>query len=221
MANAYTRRVTRAPVARLFLRVGREQQWIAFASAGVRRIGCFGFCHIFCVDGDDTRAAPMSSHHHPQSLIFAHAKFRLQNRDDELAGCELIIEQDDFMQTRPFDFYLILDLGGDRASRKWTPSLGTDRLSVCETIASANTPKQHTTFLDLYKCGYGTLWRPISLGGVYHRANPPWPCKVRSVGPKLNGLSARRQHRDAIASVTWPAWQTLAWRKRSSVRIIL
>ena len=53
----------------------------------------------------------MSSHHHPQRLTLAHAKLRLQNRNDELAGCEIIIDQDDFMQTRPFDLYLILDLG--------------------------------------------------------------------------------------------------------------
>ena len=69
-----------------------EQQRIAFASASVRCAGCFGFRHIFCVDGDDTRAAPMSGHHHSQRLVLAHAEFRLQNRDDELAGREVIID---------------------------------------------------------------------------------------------------------------------------------
>jgi hypothetical protein len=53
----------------------------------------------------------MSSHHNPQGLIFVHTKFRLQNRHDELAGREIIVEQDDFMQTRPFCFYLILHPG--------------------------------------------------------------------------------------------------------------
>jgi hypothetical protein len=132
----------------LLLRLGREQQWIAFASTSVRRIGCFGFRHIFCVDGDDTRAAPMSGHHHPQSLIFAHAKFRLQNRDDELAGREIVIEQDNFMQARPFDFYLILDLGlGDCVSHERDAFVGHgSSVSACETIASVNLPKQHTAF---------------------------------------------------------------------------
>ena len=65
-----------------FLRLGRKQQRIAFASASVRCAGCFGFRHIFCVDGDDTSAAPMSGHHHSQRLVLGHAKFRLQNRDD-------------------------------------------------------------------------------------------------------------------------------------------
>ena len=101
----------------LFLGLGREQQRIAFASTSVRRVGCFGFRYILRVDGNDTRAASMSCHHHPQSLIFAHAKFRFKNRDDELAGREIIIDQDDFMQTRPFDLYLIVDFGlGDGVS---------------------------------------------------------------------------------------------------------
>ena len=42
----------------------------------------------------------MSIHHNPQGLIFVHMEFRLQNRHDELAGREIIVEQDDFMQTR-------------------------------------------------------------------------------------------------------------------------
>jgi hypothetical protein len=59
----------------------------------------------------------MSGHHYSQCLILAQAKFRLQHRDDELAGREIIIDQDDFMQTRPFDLYLVLDLGlGDGVS---------------------------------------------------------------------------------------------------------
>lgn len=94
-----------------FLGLGREQQWIALASARIGCIACLGFRYILCVDGDDTRPAPMSGHHHPQRLTLAHAKLRPQNRNDELAGCKIIIDQDDFMQTRPFDLYLILDLG--------------------------------------------------------------------------------------------------------------
>jgi hypothetical protein len=52
----------------------------------------------------------MSGYHHSQRLILAHAEFRFQNYDDELAGREVIIDQDDFMQSRPFDLYLFLDL---------------------------------------------------------------------------------------------------------------
>jgi len=96
----------------------------------VRRSGCFGFRHIFCVDGDDTRAAPMSGRHHSQRLVLGHAKFCLQNRDDEPARRKIIIDQDDFMQPRPFDLYLILDLGlGDGVSHGQTPlAWGTDRV---------------------------------------------------------------------------------------------
>jgi hypothetical protein len=36
----------------------------------------------------------MSGHHHSQRLILAHAEFRLQNYDDELAGREVIKDDD-------------------------------------------------------------------------------------------------------------------------------
>jgi hypothetical protein len=55
----------------------------------------------------------MSGHHHSQRLILAHAEFRLQNYDDELAGREVIIDEDDFMQTGPFDLYPALRLVAD------------------------------------------------------------------------------------------------------------
>jgi len=42
----------------------------------------------------------MRRHHHSQCLILAHAEFRLQNYDDEFAGREVIIDQDDFGLTR-------------------------------------------------------------------------------------------------------------------------
>jgi hypothetical protein len=128
------RRTSPRPPEGLLLRLGREQQRIAFASASVRRAGCFGFRHISCVDGDDTSAAPMSGHHHSQRLIIAHAEFRLQNHDDELAGREVIIDQDDFMQTRPFDLYLILGLGlGGGANHVRTAFVGH---GSCEIIAA-------------------------------------------------------------------------------------
>jgi hypothetical protein len=127
-----------------FLRLGREQQRIAIASTGVCRSGCFGFRHVFWVDGDYTRAAPMSGHHHSQRLVLGHAKFRLQNRDDEPAMREIIIDQDDFMQPGPFDLYLILDLGlGDGVSHGRTAFMGHGSCaSAC--IVTMIRPKQHT-----------------------------------------------------------------------------
>jgi hypothetical protein len=92
MASAYT---SPGLPASLFLRLGREQQWIAFALAGVRRTGCFGSRHISCVD-DDTRCAyeRLSS---LQRLALGHAKFRLPDPDDDLARRKIIIDQDDFI----------------------------------------------------------------------------------------------------------------------------
>ena len=45
----------------------------------------------------------MRGDHHPQSLIFAHAEFRLQDRDDELPRREVVIHQNDLMKTRALD----------------------------------------------------------------------------------------------------------------------
>jgi hypothetical protein len=76
----------------------------------------------------------MSGHHHSQRVILTHAEFRLQNYDDELAWREVIIDQDDFMQTRPFDLYLILDLGlGGGANHVRTAFVGH---GSCEIIAA-------------------------------------------------------------------------------------
>jgi len=94
-----------------FFWLGREQQWIALTSPGIRSVTCFGFRYILRVDSDDTRTAPVSGHHHSESLVLTHVKFRPQNHGDELAGREIIINQNDLMQTGPFDLYLILDLG--------------------------------------------------------------------------------------------------------------
>jgi hypothetical protein len=68
----------------------------------------------------------MRGDHHPQGLILAHAKFRLQNHDDELAGRKVVIDQNDFVKTRPFDLYLILDLGpgDDVIHRRTIPDWG-------------------------------------------------------------------------------------------------
>jgi len=51
-----------------------------------------------------------------------------------LAGRKVIIDQDDFMQTRPFDLYLILDLGlGGGANHVRTAFVGH---GSCEIIVS-------------------------------------------------------------------------------------
>ena len=91
-------------------------------------VAVLGFCYILRVDGDD-----------PHSLIFAHAKFRLQNRDDELAGREVIVDEDDFLQTRPFNLYLILDLGlGGGANHVRTTFVGHGRArSLCQSQTEA------------------------------------------------------------------------------------
>jgi hypothetical protein len=61
----------------------------------------------------------VGGHHHPQGLILAHAKFCLQNHDDELAGRKVVIDQNDFVETGPFDLYLIFDVGlGDDVSHR-------------------------------------------------------------------------------------------------------
>ena len=129
----------------LFLGLGREQQGITLAPPRICRIRCLGVRYVLRVYGNDTRAAPMSGHHYSQRLILAHAKFRPQNCDDELAGREIIIDQDDFMQTRPFGLYLIFDLGfGDGVSHGWTAFMGTDRLRgayrACSTFIRCRHP---------------------------------------------------------------------------------
>lgn len=52
----------------------------------------------------------MGGHHHSHGLILARVKFRLQDRDDEIAGRKVVIDQNDFVETRLFDLYLILGL---------------------------------------------------------------------------------------------------------------
>ena len=42
-------------------------------------------------------------------LILGHAEFRLQHRDDEFARREIVVDEDDLVQARPFG--LGLDLG--------------------------------------------------------------------------------------------------------------
>jgi hypothetical protein len=62
-------------------------------------------------------------------LILAHAKFRLQNHDDELAGRKVVIDQNDFVETETFGLYLIFDRGrgGDVVHGRIAPEWGEKR----------------------------------------------------------------------------------------------
>jgi hypothetical protein len=105
------------PPLHLFLRLGREQQWVSHTPTGISPVRRLGFRHVLSEDSDNARAAPMGGHHHSQSLILAHVKFYLQDRDDEIAGRKVVIDQNDFVETRAFDLYLILGIGfGDDVS---------------------------------------------------------------------------------------------------------
>jgi hypothetical protein len=57
---------------------------------------------VLGVDRDDAGAAPVRGHHHPTGLFLAHAEFRLQHRDDELARRIVVVDQYHLVQPRPF-----------------------------------------------------------------------------------------------------------------------
>ena len=86
-----------------FLRLGREQQRIAFASSCIRGPRCLGFRDILC---DDTAPASVCGDHHPLGLVLSHAEFCLQDGDDELAGRIVVVEQNDLVKTRGLGLYL-------------------------------------------------------------------------------------------------------------------
>jgi hypothetical protein len=95
----------------------------------------------------------MSGRHHSQRLVLGHPKFRLQNHDDELARREIIIDQNDFMQTRPFDLYLILDRGlGDGVSHGRTAFMGHGSCASARAIiVTMIRLSRIQRLLDLYK----------------------------------------------------------------------
>ena len=97
-----------ASLRRLFLGLGREQQWIALAPASIRRVRRLGFRYILRVDSDDARTAPMCSDHHTHGLILTEAKFRLQNHDDEFTRRIVVIDQDDLVKAGSLDLEFIL-----------------------------------------------------------------------------------------------------------------
>src|SRR4051794_15369724 len=93
----------------LLFRLGREQQWIALGAAGVGGARRLGLGDVLGEHGDDADAAAVRRDHHLVGLILSHAKLGLQHRDDEFARREIVIDQDDLVQSRPLD--LGLDLG--------------------------------------------------------------------------------------------------------------
>src|SRR5712671_174062 len=83
------------------LRLGREQERIAFGAAGVGRARRLGLGDIPGIDRDHADAAAVRRHHHVVGLVLVHAELRLEDRDDELARREVVVDQNDLVQTRP------------------------------------------------------------------------------------------------------------------------
>src|ERR1700710_1855472 len=73
------------PAATLFLRLGREQQRIALGAAGVGGARRLGLGDVFGEDRDHAYTALMRGDHDFVGLVLGHAKFRLQDGDDEIA----------------------------------------------------------------------------------------------------------------------------------------
>ena len=95
---------SKSTVNALFFRFGGELERVAFAAAGLRCPRCLGLGNVLGVDGDNAYAAPMCGDHHPIGLILAHAEFRLEHRDDEFAGREIVVDEDHLMQARSLRF---------------------------------------------------------------------------------------------------------------------
>src|SRR5207253_10164985 len=86
----------------LFLRLGRELQRIAFAAAGLSAARRLGLGDIARENAHHADTAAMRRHHHPVGLVLAHAEFALEHGDDEFARRVVVVEQNHFVQARPF-----------------------------------------------------------------------------------------------------------------------
>src|ERR1700710_536782 len=75
----------RRPAAKLFLRLGREQQRIALGAAGVGGARRLGLGDVLGENRDHAYTALMRGDHDFVGLVLGHAKFRLQDGDDEIA----------------------------------------------------------------------------------------------------------------------------------------
>jgi adenylate cyclase len=87
---------------RSFLRFGGEQQRVTLGAAGVGRARRLGLGDVLGEDRDHADAAPVRGDHDLVRLVLGHAEFRLQDGDDEFARREVVIDQDDLVQARPF-----------------------------------------------------------------------------------------------------------------------
>jgi hypothetical protein len=112
----------RPPRRVLFLRLAIEAQRIALGRAclgGARRLG------LGDVAGEDRHhasAKPVRSDHHGLGAPFAETELGLQHRDDEFARRIVVVEQDHFVQTRPFGLGDCLGLGnGDGIAHRAAP----------------------------------------------------------------------------------------------------
>ena len=86
----------------LFLRLGGEQQRIAFGAAGIGGARRLGLGDILGEDRDHAYAEPVRGDHDLVGLILGHAEFRLQHRDDKFSRGEVVVDEDDLVQARPF-----------------------------------------------------------------------------------------------------------------------
>ncbi len=85
----------------LFLRLGGEEQRIAFALAEFGRFLGFGLGDVPGVDRDDAGAALVRGHHHAISLVRIHAEHRLEHLHHEFARRVIVVEQDHLVERRP------------------------------------------------------------------------------------------------------------------------
>ena len=99
----------------LFLRFGGEEKRIALAATGFGSSRRLRFGNVPCVDSDDAAATAVRGHHDSVGLIFAHAEFGLEDRDDEVARRKVIVDENDLVKPRAldrgFDLGLRLDDG--------------------------------------------------------------------------------------------------------------
>src|SRR5258707_9560682 len=86
----------------LLLGFGGEQQRIALGAAGIGGAGRFGLGDVLGEDRDHAHAAPVRCDHDLVGLVLGHSEFRLQDGDDKFAGREVVVDEDDLVQARPF-----------------------------------------------------------------------------------------------------------------------
>src|SRR6266849_6751453 len=92
----------------LFFRLGGEQQRVALGAAGVGGARCLGLGDVLGEDRDHAYAEPVRGDHDLVGLVLGHAEFRLQHRDDKFARREVVVDEDDLVQARPFGLGLYL-----------------------------------------------------------------------------------------------------------------